>query len=215
MLKRIKEVFEEGTKKPRDNFYAAAQGIYLELKPEMEYPILEERTIDLRLADDWVQPHPTEEGKALARKLLNNIYFLTFGEFQDSLSELAQKVNEQIKGDDYVLLVDPSRSSEYIASDYYPELQSERLKDIKKVVFLDDGAFSGSQVNSYIENHVRPIYHLKGGRQVIIGICYTTPRARDLIEKALPEVSVTIFPKHLPVLEDILTKEELDLQKNG
>jgi hypothetical protein len=175
MFENSSQIFV-GSKEPEDNFYALEKGVYLAIKPAEEYHVPETRSIDFELASQWVDAHTTPEGKDLAMKLLDNIKILTFDQFQIDLSEMADGVDSQIQGEDYVLLVDPGRSSEYIASlitpklkhqpkailniasDYYVEMESERLRGVKKVVFLDDGAFSGSQIESYIRNHIRPSY---------------------------------------------------------
>jgi hypothetical protein len=214
----------------QDNFYAEEHGVYLDLKPSREYPKPELRVIDSELAEKWIQIHPTEDGKKLAQKLLDNINILSFDQFINSLEALAEKINDQILDEDYVLLVDPESSSEYIASlistkldhqpkatlniasNYFAEFESELLKGVKKIVFLDDGSFSASQIEFYIENHIRPLYHIENGRQVVIGICYSTPRARALIDGILPEGAIAIFQEHLPVLEDILSIEEMVLE---
>ncbi len=219
-------------RKPEEYFYKEEYGIYLDdYMRNRKYKEIEPRTIDWNLAEEWVNIHASEEGRDLARKLLSNIRLFSLEEFNQDIAEFAEKINAQISSSDYVLLIEPGRSSEYMAhlvlpylkfkpaailnigSNYFPEFEN-RLANIKQVVFLEDGAFSGSQIKAYIENHIRPKFHYRNHRQVLVGACYTTARARAMMEDILSSSGSTVFGKNLQTLEDYLTVDELKLQES-
>lgn len=194
--------------------------------------------IDLELTSRWLETEIDPNLRGIKRKMADAITNIPFSDFQKELSNVGKKFNEVIGETPYILLWDnkPHGSKRWVHSLVRPVIEStsrltsymKRPEDIieqlvqhdsNTIVIFDDAVYSGDQLSDSIYvplwNRLHEVnYHKQ--ISMIFGIPFVTEDFRHMIEKRWNDSTIKtnlISSKSLPMLWDILTRQEQDVLK--
>lgn len=181
---------------------------------------------DDKVANTWVNCHTLPEVKAIARKLVNNINYISFARFFAQLQDTVAHFNNEVT-EPYVLWIpqDGTRSDKWVAS---LALEHTELRwpdeivvgrellaflnshpNITHVLLLDDASYTASHIltelgNLWLHNGYQPLQHC-----FYVGIGFMTQIAekRILNNTECPNIRLLRHESMLMV-QDILSSEE-------
>ena len=133
-----------------------------------------ETPIDKEAAEEWIQAHEGQRERALARRLVDKLRYVSFKEFTEKLAQSTHQFNKKLSSfpsseQKYLMLIlrpELKKSDRWVASMAFPELTQwpeEILPDgsqaldylrkhpeIRHIVIFDDASYSGSQVGKRV-----------------------------------------------------------------
>jgi len=194
--------------------------------------------IDSELVSRWLETENDLNLRRIKRKMTDAITNIPFSAFQEELGNVGKKFDEAIGDTPYILLWDnkPHGSKRWVHSLVRPVIEStprftsymkrpedviEQLEqhDTNTIVIFDDAIYSGDQLSDSIYvplwNRLREVNHSKQ-ISMIFGAPFVTEDFKHMIEKRWNDSTIKttlISSKPLPMLWDILTRQEQDVLK--